>query len=46
MCIALYLVLIVLFLSGIWFYSVGTEHEPEINDTEEQHPNNEGQGKP
>jgi hypothetical protein len=33
--------LIVLFLSGIWFFSIGTEREPEINATEEQHPNNE-----
>ena len=46
MCIALYLVLIVLFLSGIWFFSIGTEREPEINAPEEQHQNNEGQGKP
>nr|XP_051209749.1 uncharacterized protein LOC127327011 isoform X2 [Lolium perenne] len=44
MCIALYHVLIVLFLSGIWFFSIGTEREPEINAPEEQHQNNEGQG--
>jgi hypothetical protein len=46
MRIALCHVLIMVFLSGIWFFSVGTEHEPEINATEEQHLNNEGQGKP
>jgi hypothetical protein len=46
MCIALYPILIVLFLSGILFFSIGTERELEINATEEQHQNNEGQGKP
>jgi hypothetical protein len=46
MRIALCHVLIVLFLSGIWFFSIGTEREPETNATEEQHPINEGQGKP
>jgi hypothetical protein len=44
--IALFHVLIFLFLSAIWFFSIGTEREPEINATKEQHPNNEGQGKP
>jgi hypothetical protein len=46
MRIALCHVLIVLFLSGIWLLSIGTERELEINAAEEQHQNNEGQGKP
>jgi hypothetical protein len=39
------LVLIVFFLSGIWFFAIGTEPEFETNTAEDLYPSIEGQGK-
>jgi hypothetical protein len=39
------LVLIVFFLSGIWFFAIGTEPEFETNTAEDLYPSTEGQGK-
>jgi hypothetical protein len=45
MCIASMHVLIVFFLSGIWFFAIGTEPEFELNTAEDRYPSTEGQGK-
>jgi hypothetical protein len=45
MCIASMLVLIVFFLSGIWFFAIGTEPKSETNTAEDPYPSTEGQGK-
>jgi hypothetical protein len=37
--------LIVFFLSGIWFFAIGTEPEFETNTAEDLYPSTEGQGK-
>jgi hypothetical protein len=38
-------VLIVFFLSGIWFFAIGTEPEFELNTAEDPYSSTEGQGK-
>jgi hypothetical protein len=45
MCIASTHVLILFFLSGIWFFMIGTEPEPEPNTAEDPYSSTEGQGK-
>jgi hypothetical protein len=45
MCIASMLVLIAFFLSGIWFFAIGTEPEFELNTAEDPYSSTEGQGK-
>jgi hypothetical protein len=45
MCIALMLVLIVFFLSSIWFFAIGIEPESELNTAEDPYLSTEGQGK-
>jgi hypothetical protein len=45
MCIASMLVLIAFFLSGIWFFAIGTEPVSEPNTAEDPYSSTEGQGK-
>jgi hypothetical protein len=45
MRIASILALNVFFLSGIWFFAIGTEPEFELNTAEDLYPFTEGQGK-
>jgi hypothetical protein len=45
MCIASKPVLNVFFLSGIWFFAIGTEPEFKTNTAEDLYPSTEGQGK-
>jgi hypothetical protein len=37
--------LITFFLSGIWFFAIGTEPEFELNTAEDPYSSTEGQGK-
>jgi hypothetical protein len=45
MFIASMLVLIVFFLSGIWFFAIGTKPESELNTAKDLYPSTEGQAK-